>query len=293
MFNKDGGGEQTVKNVPWSGVQPYLKDVFGQAQNLSNQQMEYYPGQTYADLDPLQMQGMFQGLQFANGPGQSYINSALQSQQSMMNAADVQNNPHVQGMIDISNRSIADDFMQRINPAIEGGAVAAGQYGGSRQGIAQGLAAEGAAQAAGDASTRILNDAYGRGLEAQARGLALSPQTMQLGFLPGQTAERVGSVLQGQEQRGIDEAMARHNFSQNEGWDRLSRYNQLLNGGLGFSTQTSSMPGGSPVAGALGGAMTGAALPSMLGPEGLSLMTANPAVAPFMIGGALLGGLFS
>lgn len=55
-----GGGdnEQTVKNEPWSGVQPYLKDIYQIAQNQFNAQgPQYYPGQTFAPLDPLQMGG--------------------------------------------------------------------------------------------------------------------------------------------------------------------------------------------------------------------------------------------
>lgn len=45
-----GGGsksqQQTVVSQPWDKAQPYLTDIFGRAQNLSNQPASYFPGST-------------------------------------------------------------------------------------------------------------------------------------------------------------------------------------------------------------------------------------------------------
>lgn len=51
--------KSTTKTEPWSGQQPYLKDLFAQAQGLYNQgPQQYYPGQTVAPFSPQTMLGM-------------------------------------------------------------------------------------------------------------------------------------------------------------------------------------------------------------------------------------------
>src|SRR5690349_11075594 len=46
-----GGGSsqtQTTRTEPWSGQAPYLSEIFGRAQTLSNTPAGFYPGATYA-----------------------------------------------------------------------------------------------------------------------------------------------------------------------------------------------------------------------------------------------------
>ena len=49
-----GGGQQTTSTTPWAGQQPYLTDLFANAQNLFRQGwgQQYYPGQTVAGFAP-------------------------------------------------------------------------------------------------------------------------------------------------------------------------------------------------------------------------------------------------
>lgn len=51
--------ESESNSGPWEGQQPFLTDVFQNAQNLYGQGTpEYYPGQTYANFNPVQEQAM-------------------------------------------------------------------------------------------------------------------------------------------------------------------------------------------------------------------------------------------
>ena len=54
------GGSTTQSTTPWSGIQPYLTQGYGQASGLLQGGVGYnpYPGATQAGLDPLQQQGM-------------------------------------------------------------------------------------------------------------------------------------------------------------------------------------------------------------------------------------------
>lgn len=84
---------------------------------------------------------------------------------------------------------------------------------------------------------------------------------------------RAGGILQGQDQRGIDEDVARHDFGQNADWNNLFRYLQAIQGNYGGttdSTSTTSGGGGSPFSSMLGGLLS---LGSMFIPG------AGPAVA--------------
>lgn len=59
----------TQKSEPWSQAQPYLKNIFGEAQGLYNQGQQYYPGSTVVPFHPDTQQGL-QGLrnQFNQAP---------------------------------------------------------------------------------------------------------------------------------------------------------------------------------------------------------------------------------
>jgi len=57
-------------------------------------------------------------------------------------------------------RRLSDNFNEQVVPNIGGSANVSGQYGGSRHGIAEGLAAKGLAQSMGDTSAAMYNSAY-------------------------------------------------------------------------------------------------------------------------------------
>ena len=109
----------------------------------------------------------------------------------------------------------------------------------------------------------------------RAGSLAPSYQAMQYGDIDRMLQS--GGMIEDQAQRLIDADVNRWNFGQSAPWQNLGNYANLiygLPGGYGTTTQT--QPGGSRLAGAAGGAMSGAAL----GPWGA-------------LGGAVLGGLLA
>lgn len=70
-----GGGTTTVQQAdPWVGLQPYLNDLYGRSQGLSYNPQQYYPGQTYANWNPYQIDAMAGLLGYAGvGAGQSIL----------------------------------------------------------------------------------------------------------------------------------------------------------------------------------------------------------------------------
>jgi hypothetical protein len=58
-MGSSGSQTTTTNSEPWSGQQPYLQNIFSEAQRLYNQgPQEYYPGQTVAPFSPQTMMGM-------------------------------------------------------------------------------------------------------------------------------------------------------------------------------------------------------------------------------------------
>ena len=301
MGGKSGGSSSdqnmTTEAVPWSGAQPHLQSIMSSAGSLYGQGGPgYYPGQTFAGRDPLSDQAQNLRLNYATNsmPGQIY--DAQRAQSFALNSPDAANNPYVQNMMQ-SNQFMANrNLSENLLPMIDSGAVAAGQMGGSRQGIAQGLAMRGTQEALANANAQTMMDAYGKGLGAQQGALGMAPSIMGMGMAPMDIMGQVGAYNQGIDTQALDADMARWNYNQERPWDALGRYSSIVSGNNQWGTSQNQEGGASsPIAGAIGGGLLGysatPAITSMLGNAGMGSI-AGAAVAPWAtLGGALLGGL--
>ncbi len=120
-------------------------------------------------------------------------------------------------------------------------------------------------------------------------GMAMMPQTIQTGMMPADFMQQYGQFQSGFEQASLQDELNRWNFAQNQPQEFSNWFANLLGGGLAAGgTQTSEMSGNPALGGAMG-ALGGSMIPGLLGPGGLGLMAANPAMWPFLIGGGLLG----
>lgn len=276
-----GGGSQqsTTTTAPWEAQQPYLRAGFEQAYQLSKKPAQMYQGDLIA------------GKTDADTQAENYLSSyagtlAGQSDQNLnaLNWAtgagnlDVGNNQYVQGQMAANTNRLYQDFGDKTVPALRSNFGQAGQIGSSRQGIAEGLAAQGVSRAAADSNAQILGDAYGNALGAYSSALAQAPALMQAGVLPGTLLGTVGQSQRGFTQDQIDQDAARWDFQQNEEQARLNQFLSQVGGNFGGTT-TSTIPGrsGSLLGGLAGGALTG-----------LGATKGNPIG---ILGGALLGGL--
>ena len=170
-------------NAPQSIASPTVDPTFNgfqsnsQAQGYNAAQMGPVGGVSAQQIDPTQ---------FLNTPqvnpqnmGAAHMNSAS------MNAAhnsgytptgqvaefmngEAYNNPMLDGMYDAAARRVTDTFNEDVMPEISKSAVANGGFGGSRQGIAEGLAAKEAHQGLTDLASDIYGNAYNLGFGAMS-----------------------------------------------------------------------------------------------------------------------------
>ena len=150
-------------------------------------------------------------------------------------AMDVQNNPYLQSAITAALRPMTQQYVDPggVLSSIRTNATDSGQFGGVRQGVAEGIAAGRYTQNASDMAGKMASAAYDKGQDTFARTLALAPQTM---GLP---------------------------------WEQLQNYANIVYGGANPSTSSVSTADAAKKSrsqGALGGAASGAAIGTAIMP---------------------------
>lgn len=293
-----GGGDTkaTTTTEPPKFQTPYIKDVLGQAQTLNQQPGPYYyPGSTVA---PANQNNIASIGMLANQAAPYSANVAQQSGDALSQlyaSANPLNNPYfastAQAMVDPATQAL----QRQVLPGIDSGAVLAGQVGSSRQGIAQGNAINDYTRNLLNSLSQYGSNAYGQGLDALKSGLALAPQTSQLGAMPAQYTGAAGDMQRQYEQQLIDASQQRYNYYQQLPYDQLNYYAGLVGNPLG-SRSSSIGPDTSPsglqsiLGGAATGASLGAAIPGFGAGAGGTLLTAlGPAGWAGLAAGGLLG----
>jgi hypothetical protein len=255
--------QQEILNLAMPGIR-----------NFAATTPERWNSPTVLGFNPTQEQGQNMVLGAASGNMQNVANTAAGANQFLM--GDIWNpasNPHLQGAIDATLRPITEKYQQVVQPAIRDNFAAAGQqFGGSRQNIAQGMAARDYMRNIGDATSKLVQDQYGNNLNAMVKALALSPQTSQMQLGPGLATSAVGDVEQQLGQQKLDSAVAGYNYDQMAPYLQTRELLAMLQGVPG-GTMSSSGFGSmvvpqqaqkSPLSGAMGGALAGGSLGSII-----------------------------
>lgn len=258
--NGGGGGQTsttTQKADPWSGVQPYLLEGYSRASNLyaPGQGPDLYPNQMYVSNDPLTTQSRQMIQDYASTQMPQDVNAVRGGYGTLLGAADVNNNPYLAQAASGAIRPITEQLTEQILPNIRGGAVQTGQYGGSRQALAEGTAIGKAVQAMGDVTSNMYSNAYQQGLGTVGNAVGMAPQMLALSQAPAQTFGELGKLSEADAQKALQEDMYRWEFAQKQPYSQLSDYLQLLQGASPYGSQvsTQSQPGNTNNAmGALG-----------------------------------------
>ena len=297
MSKGSGSNTTTQKADPWAGQQPYLLDLYAKAQGLPTQQ--FFPGQTYATPSDLTFQAEQLAEQAALGPQSTIAGSIVPSiQEQLMSPAQRFSDPLLQESLRAGLRPMEESASRLLQQARRD-ATGAGQLGGTRQGILESEVLKDLLTKQSDVASRLYGDVYGDTLSSQSRALAFAPSAMSTLMQPSASLANIAAAQTARAQHPITEAMQRFAFEQAAPGQALDRYANIAAGTIIPGTQTTTGPGAqSPgfAAGALGGAgLTSALLPeamsgAMLGGAG---STGLMAMNPYILGGALLGGLFS
>ena len=235
---------------------PYYKDILGKAQALYNERtkegFQPYQGPTIADFTPEQQQAFtgLPGLVGSQAPvfqeGMDLTRSAAAPMTSEQMTQYM--SPYQQAVTDIEKREATKQYESQVVPQLAAKAATTGGFGGSRQAILEGMAADtqqrllsdiqakGSQQAYQDAVKRFQADRTAAG-QAGAQLATMAPQQFkaQLGELGA--IQTVGEQQQRQQQTALDEAFRQYQLERNYPYDTMSRYQSVVTGAPMGTTQ--------------------------------------------------------
>jgi hypothetical protein len=175
-------------------------------------------------------------------------------------------NPYLQQMGDMMAGTMTNNWQRKVQPQIASQSIAAGGYGGSRQGVAEANSANDLNMGIGSALANLYGQGYGQGLNYD-----LGQQNLGLGYanldrninndnlnwrMQGANfGLNLYDRMQQANQLGLQTGTQLQNTPLNY-WNQFSQGANSLGQGYGTSTGSQNMPG-NPLMGAIGGAQLG------------------------------------
>lgn len=289
-----GGGTTISKTEPWDKAKPYFERLYAAGENAYNTlDKGDYTGQLVAGTDPMVQDSRRRVLSLLPTLSQSAGDVGALAQRNLSGMyLDPASNPYLQSTMDAANSSTIRQFMESVGPGIDSAAISAGAYGGARNGLAYGRAAQGLAEELSNTNARTAYQNYATERQNQQNAPAMLQQAIQMGLAPAQLQQQIGASRQGEQQALLDSELERYNANLMAPFRGLGEWSQVLGQG-GFNSSTGIMNPRS-TSGGLGGALTGA-----LGGGALAYgLSSVPALGLGALGGpmgigiaAALGGL--
>lgn len=286
-----GGGSSTEpKQSTTYELSPEQRELMGLAmpgvKEFAASTPQRYQGSQVAGFTPEQIQG--QGQVLGAAPIQGDIaRSAAASNEFYTSGRvwDPASNPNLQGAVDAAVRPIYEGLTEKALPAIRGEAVTTGNFGSSRQGIAEGMATREASRAAGDTASKLVQSQYETNVNAQLKAMGLLPTVQGAQTVEGTTTSGVGDVRQAMEQALLGQDVNAFNFDQMAPFLQSKEIMSLMQGlPGGTTTSTANTPQANPWMTSLGGAASGAALGSAIMPGiGTGVGALGGALLPFLM----------
>lgn len=240
-----GSDRTTVSNDIPSWVRPYAENYMQASTQVANQPYQAYGGQTVAQLNPYQTAGYNAQAQRAlQGSG---VNAAASGElQRTLSGGYLNNNPHLQGSIDLASQDVLRN-MTNLD-------ARSGSFGNSGvQAIT--------ARSLGDIATQMRGADYANERNRMVGAIGQAPSIANQDYVDADRLISAGQGFQQQEQANLADQYARFQEARNYPREQLN----VLGQGLGFNfgnTSTQRSPGSNPWAQAIG---TGAALYGMGG----------------------------
>lgn len=190
------------------------------------------------------------------------------------------NNPYLDEQIAALGKDLSSNFLENVAPGMRSGAVAAGGFGGSRQGIVEGLGTQGVSDALATAGANLRGTAFenaqnrmqqvATGLNEQAATVGQNNINNKLNFANlGANLIGQGSTMKTANDAAEDarrqQMLSLLGAGDAYSWGNLGNYASIIQPGAGVGgTTTASGPGGNPIMGAAGGGLAGYGIASML-----------------------------
>jgi len=186
-----GGTTRTVQQLT-PEQQAILNPITPILTKFGQTPLQQFPFSTIPGFNPFETAGQQAAAATAAGVTPS-IGNALNFQNFLFGPAlSPEANPGLQGSIDAAIRPLTETFTQKVLPNIRLSEGLAGQAGGSRGRVLEGLATRDLLRQVGDTSANLVNANFQNALQQATRGLAFAPSVLQSSLLPTQLLSSVG-----------------------------------------------------------------------------------------------------
>ena len=242
------GGFTVGAEIP-DELKPFYKDILGKSQALYNESVargfEPYTGPSLAEFTPEQQQA-FTGLSGLQGGTAPVFQEAMQMTRDAAAPITTEQieeymNPYQQAVVDIEKREAQKQFESQVVPQLAAKAAMAQPFGGSRQAILEGMAADtqqrllgdiqakGSAQAYQDAVNLINNQRTASG-QAAGQLATMAPNQFKTQLAEFGALQGVGEEKQKLAQQALNEAYGQYLKEQEYPYQQLGRYQSVVTG---------------------------------------------------------------
>ena len=242
------GGFTVGAEIP-DELKPFYKDILGKSLALYNESVsrgyEPYTGPSLAEFTPEQQQAFtgLSGLQGTTAPIYQEAMGLTRDAAAPITGEQIEEymNPYQQAVVDIEKREATKQFESQVVPQLAAKAAMAQPFGGSRQAILEGMAAEtqqrllgdiqakGSAQSYQDAVSRLQTERQAQGAAAgQLATLGANQFKTRLGELGA--LQTVGEEKQQLTQQALNEAYGQYLKEQEYPYQQLGRYQSVVTG---------------------------------------------------------------
>ncbi len=214
-----------------TAVQPLVKQTVGNLETggIAGQPIQQFQGDRVADLTALQQQGI------AQSPG---LSQALQNQagtaaggfETFASGSQVGQNPFLDQAIQALQQSSTQNLARNQLPLIRNNAIAAGGLGGSRQGIAEGLAISDLNQTLVNQEAGLRSGQFNQDQTNQLNALIQQGNILGGQQLGQQQLLQTGAIQQQQAQAEIGGERQLFDEQQNQEFQRQQQLLQILLG---------------------------------------------------------------
>lgn len=225
--------QQVQSSSPWEPQQPFLQDLFGQAQqNYQSGGPDYFSGNTYVPFSSQTEQAFGMMENAAQNP--SATETAVGGQLAGTLQGDFLNaNPYLDATFDRAAQGVTEQFQDTVLPGINATFGMGGRTGSALHGETLSDAAGELSNSLGNLSTDIYGGNYQaeRGRQLQAAGMAGIPGALEdrrIDMLSG-----VGGAIENQGRDIIADQKNRFDFYQNRPEQNLGTLAQLIGGNYG------------------------------------------------------------
>lgn len=229
--------------------EPYLKQY-------ASTPLQQFSGSGIAQLTPEELQAQQLYKNAAAGNITNLSGQAAGTQQMLLDPnfmLDVASNPYLQAAKQATANQVTQNLTENQLPAIRTGSTqAGGMYsgGGSRQGIAEGLAIGRTNQGLASAESQADLQAYQQGQQGLERAIAANPSVEAQQLLPADVLAATGAQTRAQEQALLDEQIRNFYTAQQlpllQGKDIINAASGLP-GATAVGTATGNVPKANPL----------------------------------------------